>query len=89
MRLINADDIKYTDMLTPMGNGNYEHVGIVTEPEIEAMPAVDAVPVIRCKDCKFRYTDGDNVTANYCKLNHNRVMADDWFCADARREDNG
>lgn len=43
--------------------------------------------LIRCKDCKFRYTDGENVTANYCLLNHNRVQADDWFCADAEREE--
>lgn len=42
--------------------------------------------LIRCRDCKYRYTDGDNVTANYCLLNHARVQADDWFCADAERE---
>jgi rubrerythrin len=46
MRLVNADDIKYTDMLAPMGNGNYEHVGIVTEPEIDALPTVEAAPVV-------------------------------------------
>lgn len=44
-RYINTDDIKYTDMLAPMGNGNYEHVGIVTESEIDALPTVDAAPV--------------------------------------------
>ena len=24
---------------------------------IESLPSIDAVPVIRCKDCKIRYTD--------------------------------
>lgn len=43
--------------------------------------------LIRCRECKFRYTDGENVTANYCLLNHNRVQADDWFCADAERDE--
>ena len=45
------------------------------------------VPIIRCKDCKYKYTDGDNVVANYCLLNHNRVQPDEWFCADAEREE--
>lgn len=51
------------------------------------MPSIEDAPVVRCRDCKYRYTDGDNVTANYCLLNHARVQADDWFCADAEREE--
>ena len=43
--------------------------------------------LIRCRECKYRYTDGENVTANYCLLAHNRVQADDWFCADAERKE--
>ena len=43
--------------------------------------------LIRCRDCKFRYTDGEIVTANYCLLNHNRAHADDWYCADAERKE--
>lgn len=38
--------------------------------------------LVRCKDCKYQYTDGDNVVANYCLLAHNRVQPDEWFCAD-------
>ena len=38
--------------------------------------------LVRCKDCTYRYTDGDNVVANYCLLAHNRVQPDKWFCAD-------
>lgn len=45
MRLIDADEIKYTDMLSSKGNGSYEHVGIVTQSEIDALPTVDAEPV--------------------------------------------
>ena len=43
---------------------------------------VDMVEVVRCKDCKYRFVDGDNVRFNMCLLNHNKVQPDDWFCAD-------
>ena len=43
--------------------------------------------VIRCKDCKHRYVDGDGARYNVCDLNHNKVQSDDWFCADAERKD--
>lgn len=45
MRLIDADEIKYIDMLFSAGNGNYEHVGMVTQYEIDALPTVEAVPI--------------------------------------------
>ncbi len=49
-------------------------------------PTVDAIPVVRCKDCKHRYVDGDNVRYNMCLLNHNKVQSDDLFCADGERK---
>jgi len=60
--------------------GEFDFIAITTLKEI-------GIPVVRCRDCKFRYTDGESVTANYCLLNHNRAHADDWFCADAEREE--
>ena len=54
---------------------------------LDAMPTVDAVPVVRCCECKHRYVDGDNVRYNVCELNHNKVQSDDWFCADGERKD--
>ena len=42
--------------------------------------------VVRCKDCKHHYVDGDNVRFNMCLLNHNKVQPDDWFCADGERK---
>lgn len=53
---------------------------------IDTAPTVDAVPVVRCKDCKHCFVDGDNVRFNVCELNHNRVQAGDWFCADGERK---
>ena len=49
---------------------------------IKEMPKgiiVDAVPVVRCKDCKYFKT----------RLCENEDNYDDWFCADGeRKEDN-
>ena len=48
---------------------------------------VTAIPLVRCKDCIHRFVDGENVRFNVCELNHNKVQADDWFCADGERKD--
>lgn len=42
---------------------------------------------ITCINCKFQYTEGENVTANYCLLAHNLAMPDEWYCADAERKE--
>ena len=63
---------------------------------IECLPRIDAVPVVRCKDCKHRPTMPED--AHYrevfelefpddiCPLQcgdrwYNREPDDDWFCA--------
>ena len=43
--------------------------------------------IVRCKECKHRYVEGDNVRYNTCELNHNNVQSDEWFCADAERRE--
>ncbi len=43
--------------------------------------------VVRCKDCKHKYVDGDGVRYNVCELNHNKVQSDEWYCADAERSE--
>ena len=54
---------------------------------IDRARTIDAVPVIRCKDCKHCIEDkGDLVSVKVCELNHNKVQPDDWFCADGERE---
>ena len=45
--------------------------------EIDKAPTVDAVPVVRCKDCKYFKT----------RLCENEDNYDDWFCADGERKD--
>lgn len=47
------------------------------------------IDLVRCRECKYRYVDGDNVRFNVCELNHNKVQSDDWFCADGERRTDG
>ena len=62
----------------------------ISVADIEALPEEPSAEpeAIRCKDCKYKYVDGDNVKFNLCALNHNKVQSDDWYCADAEREEN-
>lgn len=59
-------------------------------------PTVDAVPVVRCKDCKHRRENGwygEPGTPKYiCELDTGDIFEcgreadkDDWFCADGER----
>ena len=61
----------------------------------ERLPAVDAVPVVRCRDCKYgeptKNARGEAVIKCeeicwLCRLP--RLMEPDWFCADGERRDN-
>lgn len=52
-------------------------------------PAVNAAPVVRCKDCKHFFPDymntiGGNVVVYRCELDHD-YGRDDYFCADGER----
>ena len=68
---------------------------------IECLPRIDAVPVVRCKDCKYRPTDTgghgygqDLEFANDykcpCKCEdgwYSWMPEDDWFCANGERSE--
>ena len=70
MRLIDADKLKSAfetyDICKECPSKSDRCTYECTEPDfltpgirrvIDAQPTVDAVPVIRCRDCKFRYWD--------------------------------
>lgn len=59
---------------------------------VDAIEKIRGLPsaqpeIIRCKDCKHRYVDGDGVRYNVCELNHNKAQSDEWFCANGKRKD--
>lgn len=49
---------------------------------IDMMPTMDAVPVVRCKDCKWYEFD----RKMHCGLPHG-VRSKDDYCSDAERKD--
>ena len=101
-RLIDADTLKeQIDHILLIWNAGRAHGKRLLEKaireytnavskKIETAPTVDAVPVIRCRDCK--YNDG---IGGQCPVQstgdpfYNYKPEDNWFCADGERRDNG
>jgi hypothetical protein len=56
--------------------------------ELEKCPTVDAVEVVRCKDCKHFHHDDDRL-AQHCRLFGAMMEADDFCSCGERRNDEG
>lgn len=51
-------------------------------------PAIDAVPVVRCKDCRAMYTVGHGY--RWCKVwERMLLMGEDGFCSYGERKKDG
>lgn len=88
MRLIDADALKeviynnlytITDFFNRQDRGMFWTAGI--EKAIDEAPTIDAVQVVRCKDCK--YYEGKNT---YC-ANDRLATPDDYCSIGERREE--
>ena len=77
MRLIDADALPYDEFL------NHR---IVMWEDIERSKTIDAVPVVRCKDCKYviPYESG-GFNCLTCP-NVDRDVDENWFCAYGERK---
>ena len=54
------------------------------EAIVKDAPTVDAVEVVRCKDCKHR----NGYECNHIMLGNTKCgVTDDWFCADGKPKD--
>lgn len=62
---------------------SYE-VADMTEDCIENTPTIDAVPVVRCRECIYATRPGDNLV--YCD-NFERDMMPDDFCSVGERKE--
>ena len=51
------------------------------------IPTIDAVPVVRCKDCKYWEKQKDSAQGQ-CILSGNYPTSA-WFCANGERKDDG
>lgn len=66
----------------PYGSGDM----IIRPEDVMALPAVDAVPVVRCKDCRYYNTNYCGDGFGWCERNGiGHGTSDDWFCADGEK----
>ena len=55
---------------------------------INEQPTIDAVPVVRCKDCKHYNTTGCSKGFGWCE-SMDRGVSDDFYCANGAKMDKG
>nr|DAL76658.1 MAG TPA: hypothetical protein [Caudoviricetes sp.] len=87
MRLIDADAVKFRVEY------GYDNNGVLLVPyrdikkSIEAAKTVDAVPVVRCKECENSYYAVDDLICSYGPCVDCPVPPDFWCANGRRRED--
>lgn len=101
MKLINADLVVHWEAYDDEHESFTRHSGTIAEfldqMTDEGCPeTVDAVPVIRCKDCKHRPTGTNRDDLEFpddkcpCKCEdywYSWKPADNWFCRNGERKD--
>ena len=76
-RLIDADRALEIVHDQGIAHPNAYHLTNYATIILQEAPTVDAVEVVRCKDCKYFKT----------RLCENEDNYDDWFCADGERKE--
>ena len=79
MSLINREALlSYADLWASCGE-HYTAEDVIMM--IKTAPTVDAVPVVRCRECKYRSKDGCHI------IDANIWMDDDDFCSHGERKE--
>lgn len=82
MRLIDADAIQYTyTVARDNEDGHHWHVPVAGKDEIDDMPTIDAVPVVRCGECIH------HKPIYYCAEHKQTGWFGDMFCSDGKRRE--
>lgn len=87
MRLIDADALKFNFQYGRDDNGILLVPYRDAKKLIEAAKTVDAVPVVRCKDCENSYYAVDDLICSYGPCVDCPVSPDFWCANGRRRED--
>ena len=89
MRLIDAEPLAeylFREADKPVNKNPYEEIKIKTFRKcferLLSAPTVDAVEVVRCRDCKYRYYN-----RTPCATYMFSADSDDWFCAAGERKE--
>ena len=59
--------------------------GYVDAKQISEAPTIDAVLVVRCRECKHH--EDEEVGMVYCPNALGGWVAEDWFCAEGERKE--
>ena len=97
MRLIDADRLNkpiYAEEDNITGSGmSYDEIcgyndGIdITWNKIDQSPTIDAVPVVRCRECKYRFKNNGHYKSGCPIIDANIWMDDDDFCSHGERKE--
>ena len=91
MRLIDGDLLMKTvfnDVV--LVDGEVKGVGLILAETVDKAPTIDAVPVVRCRECKHH--EDEEIGMVYCPNMIGGWVVENWFCADGERKegaDNG
>lgn len=89
MRLIDADKLDYNIIHNP--DDDDEYMRFITDFDIENAPTIDAVEVVRCKDCRHWSEHDDLLKGSYsCGIRDSHgftYRAYDYCSYAERRED--
>ena len=88
MRLIDADYGQKQLTIAEVECGknfetDYNHV----RDFLNAMPTIDAVPVVRCRECKYRFKNNGHDKSCCPIIDANIWMDDDDFCSNGERKE--
>ena len=61
---------------------------------LDSEPTVDAVPVVRCRECKWLHIVNDNILYGFCTKGHAmfypfQLDTREFYCADGERRTDG
>lgn len=97
-RYIDADElVQWSEKVDLTEDGGID-INVFDE-YVQNAPTIDAVPVVRCKDCRWWYKKIDESPYGYCyackhghisehwEIRIYRTYKSDWYCADGERED--
>ena len=89
-RLIDADALhrKVKMETNPYGKPTIDYdSGVKVLEWIDKAPTIDAVPVVRCKDCKYRFKNNGHSRDGCPIIDANIWMDGDDFCSHGERKE--
>lgn len=97
-RLIDADKVNFENVF--IGASDFaKDTREAAQSEIDAQPTVDAVPVVRCKECKHwneeiqwcdnhsHFVDSEGSACHPWESSDWKMFDPDYFCSDGERKD--